>query len=411
MRRAVLMRLGVAWLAVAGLGCFSPSEPRVGGESHWLVECSHDTQCGDGLSCVCGTCTHACSKDEACAGSIDAACYDPSSPLLLKRCEDRSNAESHGVCLPHCLQAQDCGETRTCMRGACVPRTKADVPGATDGTDAQTPIEVGTSTGAVPWSEPVQVPVPHASIAAGDDSLVGVWHQTNCGDTNVPGMFECILRLEIERDAEGAVTGHVFYESADTNPSAPFAPASDPDVGYPTERDVSEYDQLYSGPLKGNPYRMLDGHLASGRFTFSWSAFDPWHDWCGLQTPYPWQVGDRRFYFCVPQDENARAAYDPGKVALCTSADFLKLCRNGHGDTLPCVCGGTPPMDAAYPDERENPALCTPAYCHCDEHSCDMNNAFSVSEDLAVTGDQMMGTWNDNFGNGPRSVTFERSQP
>jgi hypothetical protein len=206
----------------------------------------------------------------------------------------------------------------------------------------------------------------------------------------------------------------VVFENGAGGSSVPFAPASDPDVGYPKGVDVARYGDLYINPPVETPYRMLDGRFASGHLTFKWTAFDPWHDWCRLQTPYPWQVADRQFFFCVPQDEDERAAFDHGKVALCTSADFLKRCTDPQGARGPCVCmqNARDAGEAEYLDERYDAALCSPAYCHCDAQGCDINGQFGgVGEDFVVAGDQMTGTWDDPFADGPFAITFERSQP
>ena len=178
----------------------------------------------------------------------------------------------------------------------------------------------------------------------------------------------------------------------------PLWPASDPDVGYPTEVDVPEYADL-RGPLSASRIA-CSTDIASGRLAFTWTAST-----CGTTGA----VCKRRIRgksaiaastSAFPRNEDERAAFDLGKVALCTSADFLKLCKNERGETIPCVCGGNPPADAGYPDERSEPALCSPAYCHCDAQSCEINTAFSVSEDLVVAGEQMTGTWTDSFGDG-----------
>jgi hypothetical protein len=165
-----------------------------------------------------------------------------------------------------------------------------------------------------------------------------------------------------------------------------------------------QYEFMEQNPPRDMPYRILDGYSSDGRFSFSWSAFDLWHDWCQLQKPYPWQVGDRQFYFCVPQDERVRASYDRGKVALCTSADYLELCPIA-GTTIPCVC-------APFPDEHSDPALCSPAYCSCDERGCDSNNSlFYAFEDLTVRGDEMVGTWKSPLGYGAQAIAFDRGEP
>lgn len=388
MRRAIVTALGLAWI-VGGVACSTPSRPMVGGESHWLAECGDDAQCGDDLNCVCGTCTRACAEDATCAGGRDAACYDPSSPLLLRRCEDLGSGESSGVCLPQCSRDSDCGTTRTCMQGACVPKNVAPD---------------------IEWSAPVELPKPQTVIEGGDDSIVGVWRERDC-NVAAPKGSACI-QLLIERNQRGDLVGSVLLRNESSNTtmmSGPFAPVTNPDLGYPTEIVPDHYSDIPYGGLKDMPYRILDGHVSGGRFSFSWSAYDLWHDWCAMQTPYPWQVGDRQFYFCVPQDQNARASIDRGKLALCTSAEFLELCPAVHSDThslIPCVC------DTWATAKHRDAALCSPAYCHCDAKGCDLNNAISYAfVDLSVGGDEMTGTWQPPDPQSPYAIAFERGEP
>src|SRR5690242_12729072 len=80
--------LGAGSIVLACLSCSGKSGPQVGGESHWLATCKRDRDCGgEGLSCVCGACTLACSNDMGCGSTKPAACYNTNSPLLLQRCE------------------------------------------------------------------------------------------------------------------------------------------------------------------------------------------------------------------------------------------------------------------------------------------------------------------------------------
>lgn len=162
----------VAWC----FGCSGKHGPQVGGDSHWLAACLEDVECGgEELSCVCGTCTKACARDASCSGGVGAACYDRGSPLLLQRCEDRSSAPSHGICLPTCKRNADCGARRACAQGACVPAAESDAGtvGATQ--TAQPTVQISDFAGvdaAVSWSQPVAVPTRSEAIVGADASLL-----------------------------------------------------------------------------------------------------------------------------------------------------------------------------------------------------------------------------------------------
>jgi hypothetical protein len=73
-------------LCGAGLGCggATQSHERQSGNTNWLKECTTDAECGDALSCLCGSCRTACSGASVCElepeGSCVAAQADDSRP-------------------------------------------------------------------------------------------------------------------------------------------------------------------------------------------------------------------------------------------------------------------------------------------------------------------------------------------
>lgn len=392
MRRRISLSM---LMVIAIIGCSSPSSPAVGGETHWLRACAADDECGDeDLTCVCGTCTRACSGSDPCAGGPPATCFDRRSPLLLQRCGGSEPDLSAGVCLRECTSSSECTANHACVEDACVPALPAEDAAAPHaGSNEASSVSISDFDDVsdnVDWDVPIQVPTMSPVVVGGDARIIGTWLESGCDPAQPPlGPPHGCVRMELEQNAAGEVTGTARIERSTDIPSEPpmapavgYPPAEDPDVGYPRGVDPMAYADLLADFQAGVPYRILDGRFANGRLTFVWSYFDLWHDWCVLQAHYPWQVGDHAFSFCVPQDRETWATIDEGKIVLCTSADFEPLCGD-NGSLWPCPCV----------DGNSNPR-CSPAYCHCNARGCDADvHADYIDVELMVEGETMLGTW------------------
>jgi hypothetical protein len=294
-----------------------------------------------------------------------------------------------GICLARCANDAECGKGRACVQRTCAPASGLDAGLGVDGGqgNVQTGVPSDLSS-AVSWSEPVAVPTPQLAIDGADESILGTWAEVNCDPSQVDSTpwWGCV-RITVARTATGSFTGTLMWVRPERNPNVsadvrngPFAPPN-PEVGYPSEIAPGDYTLLWSNTAGNVPYRMLDGRFENGTLTFAWAPFDLWHGWCELQKPYLWQIGERQFYFCVPQNEDARASIDEGKVTLCTSADFEPLCDDGHGGLEPCVCLTSDP-------------LCSPAFCHCTAEACDADLHFTQSPGhLTLAEGRLTGTW------------------
>lgn len=117
--RSSLARLGVgvllALLTIASCGR-ERSDP-TGGETHFLTRCGPESSdCGDGLSCVCGVCTLACDARATCQNLPDAACIASSDPATC------SGPEAAGHCDVACIGDDDCAvlsSLHRCESGVC----------------------------------------------------------------------------------------------------------------------------------------------------------------------------------------------------------------------------------------------------------------------------------------------------
>ena len=361
------LRLFAGLALCALLGC-GTEQPMSEGETHWLVSCSSDADCGDEcLVCECGACTRACSRDDQCQGPQAGTCFDRGSPLLLQRCQG-SIPVSAGVCLPSCADAE-CGQGQECLSGGCVPL--ADAPGADSG--AQEGPQTPGDAGAIDWSTPLWVPPLAPSIEGADGRLDGTWVVEGC---QVDDMAGGCVRFEIERQADGTYEGNVVFGVPEYDPGRiwkPMAfdgqrpPVAAPSVGYPGEGAPDQYGRLAQEVLGDFPYRMLGGRLAADELTFVVSTRDLWHEWCSMQTTYAWSVGERPFWTCVPQDETQWVDVDPGK---------LELCAPNSSEGWDCA------------------GACPQPLCRCDADGCDADTyAAQTSFWVQLSAGRMMAQW------------------
>lgn len=106
--------LSLAWLlALAGAGAMagcSLSKPRAGSESHFLMRCQSNDDCGATLSCEAGFCTRKCTNDAACEALATTASCEPLADGAARVCDLR------------CADVADCasvGEQLLCASDRC----------------------------------------------------------------------------------------------------------------------------------------------------------------------------------------------------------------------------------------------------------------------------------------------------
>lgn len=348
MQMSRLFVTAVGALLGAHVGC-SP-EAKTSGETHWLGDCDRDADCDLYQQCLCGVCSRACSGDADCGGPRAAQCFLTASSGLARRCSGLP--PSGGICLAVCSSDSDCPKNEPCRRGACIAGSSSSgIPDSGDsngGTaDSGLPgggtMDSGTSTGAIAskyvhvdagvrLDSAIEPPTPSPLLYGADDSLVGHWAEFG-GDgklctpehNTAEGAFAC-MQLEIVRNAAGGgYTGTAYWLLSANAPAGtitgPFAPASDPERGYPTEVSFKEYNNLRER-YPGGRYTAFEGRFAGNTLSFWVGGTELWKDWCALQTPYPFSAhvtADIRSkgYRCVPENATPDNT-DLGKLALCT---------------------------------------------------------------------------------------------
>jgi hypothetical protein len=288
---------------------------------------------------------------------------------LIEHCSSTSGAAGPGICLALCQTDAECPLGETCWFEACVtPLPSPDAPTSAENPDASDYFAVDTG---VEFSQPVSLPDPDLSIDGSSSELLGEW----LGIGEVVSFYfasagsPASMRLVISESA-GQVVGQFYWEyglvDGATFPG-PFAAATNPDVGYPTEVDPEHYGDL-RWPNPRVPYRIFDGALAAGRFTFWTSTIDLWSDWCSMQTAYPRDIDGKRVYRCIAESAN-ESNTEPGK---------FKLCKSAGG--LPC------------PTDNPQGPLCGVAYCECSSSSCHADlRAGTIIADLQFDGTTMSG--------------------
>lgn len=116
------------WLTFS---CSTRHASEEGSETHFLTSC--EASCADGLECICGVCTKACTRQNDCAAFSEAAsCAPLSARVAERRC---GQAELGAICDATCLTDLDCSQLaadRVCDSGFCrQPVRRAEPPAGT----------------------------------------------------------------------------------------------------------------------------------------------------------------------------------------------------------------------------------------------------------------------------------------
>lgn len=109
--------------SVALLSSCEPESPQLGTQTNWLTLCETSDDCGE-LSCICGTCTRACSAEPDCHDLTAATCIDRADQGAIAACDGQTPAES--FCLPRCGD-EVCPAGTACVAGVCAALRPATV--------------------------------------------------------------------------------------------------------------------------------------------------------------------------------------------------------------------------------------------------------------------------------------------
>jgi hypothetical protein len=110
--------------------CGTPESTQEGGsETHFLTDC--EGSCADGMQCICGVCTKACTRQTDCAPWSGVASCSPLGPRVAEqRC---AAAELGAMCDAPCLTDADCSKlasARVCDLGYCRVFSRTSEPPA-----------------------------------------------------------------------------------------------------------------------------------------------------------------------------------------------------------------------------------------------------------------------------------------
>ncbi|HYP76423.1 MAG TPA: hypothetical protein VER12_10720 [Polyangiaceae bacterium] len=114
--RTLALLLVGCWLVFS---CNTPDTSQEGGsETHFLKSC--EGTCQDGMQCICGVCTRACTRQTDCAAwPAVASCSSLGPRIAEQRCGE---AELGAICDATCLIDSDCSKLdadRVCDAGYC----------------------------------------------------------------------------------------------------------------------------------------------------------------------------------------------------------------------------------------------------------------------------------------------------
>lgn len=131
----VLSYLALVWQA----SCARSDDPGSDGQSHWLVACTADETCSEGLACHCGRCTTTCQRFDEC-GEVNT-CYEAS-----QFCGEA--VAGVGLCTRACVDDDDCPSGLQCAEQRCVVHigeTNTSEPG-----NGPSPSSLGSAGDAAP---------------------------------------------------------------------------------------------------------------------------------------------------------------------------------------------------------------------------------------------------------------------
>jgi hypothetical protein len=147
------------------------------------------------------------------------------------------------------------------------------------------------------------------------------------------------IKLSYGYDSSGQVVGSVVFGNG-----TPPSPATDPNVGYPSNMDGRSPVQI---PTEGLSYSIATGTFTANRLRFTVNAFEPWDGWCRLQ-PAPQDGSD----MCLPNwggGSTPKGCYQTSPAGKDVTVDCgkLTLCLGRI-----CLCSSVGCVQTTHPSNR-----------------------------------------------------------
>lgn len=211
------------------LGC-AKHPVKDGSNTNWLGYCEVTSDCKGAGACICGLCTRTCNSGAECIrGGCAASCVEPAEGSATTGCATVIKDADERICLPDCVDSEDCGTSSTCIRGACWPITEGiiDIRGETDASSPLFSIDVDA---AMDFSQPVSLPEPETAIEGSFDPslLLGTWLGEEDRRNYTGSSIDPIeLRFETDSDSRaliGSITFRCGEECTDAGYAADLSP-------------------------------------------------------------------------------------------------------------------------------------------------------------------------------------------
>ena len=116
LNRALALLIGALLVA-----CSPKAKEDGDSQTNWLEGCSVDSECSaTGTKCLCGVCTRVCTASTTCTSVQQGSCVRASEAGAIAQCGG-SPPPGPGLCLPRCENDSACGQGQSCVAGTCSP--------------------------------------------------------------------------------------------------------------------------------------------------------------------------------------------------------------------------------------------------------------------------------------------------
>jgi hypothetical protein len=334
--KALLVTAGLGVLQGAS-GCGRADSPRLDSETHWLMSCESDLDCGAG-SCECGVCTEPCSSSADCSvlGIEGIECVTELGACgALGESTAAAPTAAGSACLLPCADNADCGALgagAVCESQRCQLPASSFADGVGAAPSASAPVLCdGSEDVRFYWSPSDGGVLDHGVFASSraDGFLVidGQCRYWTANDTLAP-VFSGNARSMLADSARG---GRAFYDSV-----------------LNAEKGTLFADDLVRSPYAGYAARMRSLFAPGGKIKI-WGCNSGIANWeysdedaagnsiCDLNAPalyYYWRALNERY---MPKPSIAQAFADYFRVSTfgATSGSSTQIKQKGKWNKVP----------------------------------------------------------------------------